>query len=136
MSDWRSRLALGAVLAVALGLAFVGGYEAFSRRVVRNPSDAALMAQFTQQRAAREREAAARATVPESVVYLPRAAWVARARFADVKGFAFSTRPLGELADDLDQVPVRPRRHGEVLRWHRPLADGWYLYREIGGPRR
>ncbi len=135
MRDWRTRVALGAVLSVALVLAFLAGYDAFTRRVVRNPSDAALLAQFAAHRAELEREAAA-APDADSVVYLPRAAWVARMRFADVKGFARTRRPPGELVADLDDLAVRPRRRGEVLRFYRAIGDDWYLYRELREVRR
>lgn len=131
MSDWRSRLALGAGLAVLAGVLFTAAYEGFSRRAVRNPSDAALIARFRAHRSELERELARRMGA-DSVIYLPHSPWVARSRFADVKGYAYSSRPLADLVEDLDAMAPGARRAGEVRRWHRPLENGWYLYREVG----
>jgi hypothetical protein len=72
----------------------------------------------------------------DSLVYFAAAAWFPRRRFADVKGYAYASRPPENLVEDLDAVPPRPRRRGEVLRWHRPLSGNWYLFREIGGQTR
>ena len=48
---WRSRFARGAVLAVVAGLAFTAGYDLYARRLLMNPSDAALAARFRAHRA-------------------------------------------------------------------------------------
>ncbi len=133
MSDWRSHLVLGAVLAVVAGVALTAGLEVAGRRWLRNPSDAALIAHFQAHRG--ELEQALAQARGESLVYIPRSAWFPRARFADVKGYAHSSRPLADPVEDLDAVVSPPRRAGRVVRWHRDLGDGWYLYREIGGRR-
>ncbi|MBI5709381.1 MAG: hypothetical protein HZC42_03630 [Candidatus Eisenbacteria bacterium] len=175
MTDWRGRLARGALLAVAAGLLFTLGYDLYARRLLLNPSDAALATRFRAHRAGfdellvldrahlrpadhaiapreepRFLAAAARRDdrrrtlarrlgldgggprVADSLISFAASAWLPRHRFDDVKGYAFSPRPPGSLVEDLDAVAVRPRRRGEVLRWHRPLEGDWYLFREVG----
>ncbi len=173
---WRGRFARGAVLAVVAGLVFTAGYDLYARRLLMNPSDAALAARFRAHRAefedllrvergslqraenglawrpgARSRSRTA-ARDPrwrrftrrlgldgnnwlesDSLVYFASSAWFPRARFDDVKGYAFAAARPPNIVEDLDAAPYRPRRRGEVLRWHRPLDGDWYLFREVGG---
>jgi hypothetical protein len=135
VSDWRSHLALGAVLAVVAGVALTAGLEAAGRRWLRNPTDAALVAHFRAHRGELQAVLAGAHARGESLLYVPHSAWFPRARFGDVKGYAHSARPLANLVEDLDGVVSQPRRPGRVMRWHRALEGEWYLYRELGGGR-
>ena len=133
MNDWRTRVMLGAVLAVLAAASVVVGYEVASRRWLRNPSDATLVARFARERAALEAERRAAGAQAETLFHAPRAVWLARARFDDVKGYLYSARVPQPVVEDLDAVLVPPRKRGQVLVWHRPLEGDWYLYRRVGG---
>jgi hypothetical protein len=176
VKGWPGRLARGALLAAAAGLLFTAAYDFYARRVLLNPSDAALAARFRAHRGEFEellnierahlgmagparRPGAGSSVLPDlarldlrrrelgrslgldggrrratdSLVSFRVSSWFPRARFDDVKGYAYSIAPAANQVEDLDAVAAPPRRRGQVLRWHRPLEGSWYLYREVGG---
>jgi hypothetical protein len=134
--DVRTRLAVGAVLAVAAGLAIVLLYEAAHRSFMRNPSDAELARHFRAHRATYEAERRGGPAGSETLYFAPRAAWYPRVRFGDVKGVVFAARAPEELVENLDAVVVPALGRGKVARWYRALEGDWYLYREVRGGRR
>lgn len=64
-----------------------------------------------------------------SVIYLRIDVDWPRQKEDDVKGFVRSRTPLSPVAANLDQLRLSRRRPAVV---HRPLRDGWYLYRRVG----
>jgi hypothetical protein len=64
-----------------------------------------------------------------SIIYLRIDVDWPREQEDDVKGFVWSPQPLSPVAVNLDQLRLSRDRPTVV---HRPLRDGWYLYRRVG----